>query len=180
MAIPGIALNTQVVNQAYGRSLLFDKMKKKREEPGEETTEKEHSGDETLSLPDQAPKEKPKPNTVPFKTGFVFEYAHDNESGPIIVTISDAEKIKVDLKDAQAQDERKRTIRSIVMLGLGKISRDDFNGLLTQGKQALEQVTQELRLMGVRPEIPFGLGDESYYVNGRNLLSRYKPMDIKG
>jgi hypothetical protein len=66
------------------------------------------------------------------------------------------------------------------MLGLGKISRDEFNGLLMQGKSTIDNITRELNLMGLKPEIPFGLGEQSFYVNNKNLLSAYRPMDIKG
>jgi hypothetical protein len=180
MAVSQVSLANLIVGQAYHKALLFDQMKKKKESaadaPGGETQE---SAPEKPAA-ELTPKEKPKPNTVPFKSGFAFEYAHDSGDGPVTIAIGENEKVKVDLKGGPDQDERKKTIRSLVMLGLGKIDRNEFNATLAQGKNKIENVTRELSLMGIKTELPFGLGDRSFYVDGRNQLAAYKPMDIKG
>lgn len=180
MALSQVSLNSLIVSQAYSRSLLFDKMKKKQDGvSGAEVETQTEATPTEQTLADALPKEKPKPNTVPFKTGFVFEYAENSEKGPISITISDQEKVKVELQKAADSDDRKHTIRSLVMLGLGKLARDDFNNALVQGKNSIENIKSELSLMGLNTGIPFSLGENAFYINAKSLLSSYKPMDIK-
>jgi hypothetical protein len=182
MALSQVALNTQVVSEAYHQAILFDKMKRKKEEAsaGADKEKAEEKKIEPTLLEELPPREKPKPNTVPFKTGFTFDYGHGSDNGPITISITDKEKVKVELKNGQDPEGRKRTIRSLVMLGLGKINRQEFNDLFVQGKNKIESIREELALMGLKTDVPFGLADQSFYITGSGLVNAYKPMDIKG
>ncbi|MFH0921387.1 MAG: hypothetical protein V1913_13625 [Fibrobacterota bacterium] len=181
MSINQIGLNPSVVSQAYNRALVFDQMKKKDDAPtGPEAIAPAPNPSVEVQYLEGPPKEKPKPNTVPFKPGFMFEYGQGTDKGPVAVSITEKEKVTVDLKEDADADTRKKTIRSLVHLALKKIDRDGFNGMLEQGKMTPDGVKGELSMMGLKPEIPFGLGDNSYYFNARERLSAYKPLDIKG
>ncbi len=180
MAISQLSLNTEAVSLAYSRALLFDKMKKKGDPANDNQSEISKKEASEQILPEEPPKEKPKPNTVPFKPGFVFEYQNNPETGNVSITINDNNKVRVDLKDDKNGDERKRSIRSLVMLGLGEINLDNFNSSLIEGKNNIDNIKNELSLMNLKPDIPFGLGDKSFYISSKNLLSAYRPMDIKG
>lgn len=171
------------VNRAYGRSLLFDQMKKKESEPQapESVAREKAAPAEAVQAPEVPPaKDKLEQNSIPFKPGFVFEYARGEGSGPIVITISDSEKIKVEHPGAELSEDRKRSIRSLVMLAVGKLDREGFNGLLREGKTAMSGIKDELKLMGLDPDLPFGLGDDFYYANAREELSPYRKMDVKG
>jgi hypothetical protein len=52
--------------------------------------------------------------------------------------------------------------------------------MMDQGKLNIGGVRDELLQMGIKPDIPFGLGDQSYFINSKDRLSTYKPLDIKG
>jgi hypothetical protein len=187
MSIFRVTPNAAHIQSAYDRALIFDRMKKKSEEDSNAsekpegidtaqiTTESENSTTYTYVA-----KEKPKPNTVPFKTGFVFEYGTSGNGGTVSIAITDAERIKVEMDKDSLTDERKRTIRSLVMLGLGKLERRDFNEMLQEGRQSVADIKQELNLMGINDKIPFGLGEDSFYFDSAEKLRPYSPLDVKG
>lgn len=183
MAASLSGINPFTVNQAYHRSLLFDQLKKKESEAG--------AADSALSVPEKPREkteysegvpaaEKPDKNAVPFKPGFVFEYGQGAENGPVIITITDNERIRVDHKGAELSEERKRSIRSLVMLGVGKLDREGFNALMREGKTNAPDIRNELSLMGINPALPFGLGEDFHYFNAKEELSLYRKMDVKG
>jgi len=180
MAITQIGLHPSIVSLAYNRAGVFDRMKKQGDSPAETNAVDTASAQPEVQTLDSAPKEKTKPNTVPFKPGFLFEYGLNTEKGTVSVSITDSEKVKVDLKEGADADDRRKIIRSLVHIALGKIDRDGFNGMLDQGKMTVDNVKGELAAMGIKPEIPFGLGEQSFYFNARERLSSYKAMDIKG
>lgn len=179
MNVSSSNLQAAVMAEAYNRAVLFDRMKKN---PPEAEIEKKGS-DTTLpaELPEPVAAEKPKPNTIPFKPGFLFEYGSEADGGKITVSVSPKAAVKVDLNggDETAADRRK-IIRSLVMLGIDKVGLDEFNGFLRVPEGTADRVRRELSVMGLKPEVPFGLGEKSFYFNGEAGLKEYRPLDVRG
>ncbi|MBL8027941.1 MAG: hypothetical protein JNL74_16075 [Fibrobacteres bacterium] len=186
MSIFRVTPNASHIQSAYDRALVFDRMKKKADEEGAEA--KAQTGIDTATLTEAdstttytyTAKEKQKPNTVPFKTGFVFEYGSPEKGGTVSISITDAERINVQMDKDALTDDRKKSIRALVMLGLKKLDRTEFNGMLEEGRQSPEIVRKELSLMGINDKIPFGLGEDSYYFDHAEKIRPYNPIDVKG
>ena len=181
MSLSNVSLQQTQVYDAYHRANLFDKMKKR---PPEEQAAESERGRTDILLQAEAPEavlpDKPKPNTVPFKSGHTFQYGEE-ATGRITVTINEKAQVKVEVPgDDDAALARRKSIRSLVMLGLGKVGLEEFNTVLSQNQGLAESHRQELAAMGVKTDIPFGLGEKSYYFSGEESLREYKALDIKG
>jgi len=97
------------------------------------------------------------------------------------VPINEKAQVKVDVPgEGEASMARRKSIRSLVMLGLGKVGLEEFNTVLSQNQGLADSHRQELAAMGVKTDIPFGLGEKSYYFSGEESLREYKALDIKG
>ncbi len=178
--------SAQHIQSAYDRALVFDRMKKKSEEERAaesaskiDTVVKDSYKDVTTTS-SYLPVDKPKPNTVPFKPGFVFEYGRGTEGGGVTVTITDVDRVKIEMESNAMTDDRKKAVKSLVMLGLGKINREDLNKATSDGRQSVETIKKELSYMGLKSDIPFGLGEDSFYFDFANLLRQYKSIDVNG
>ena len=168
-----LTLLTENASGAYQQSLLFKKTK-------------EGGAPENLSrgvvLEAEAPEipfsEKPKPNTIPFRPGFLFEYF--GEGGKISIAVTAREHIRVTHDGADMADPRKKALRSLVMLALGKLDAPSWNHWRENEKLPVDLVKKELSAMGIQPALPFGLGESSFLFTEEESLKSYTPLDVTG
>ncbi|OGJ88305.1 MAG: hypothetical protein A2268_05345 [Candidatus Raymondbacteria bacterium RifOxyA12_full_50_37] len=181
MPISTIQPHLVVSQQAYSRANLFDDMKKgKKTGPDPAVQQQAKISLETEQLPSVQAPEKPKPNSIPFKAGFVFEYTSGSDNTPIAITISDRKNVKVEARNGVDISDRRKMIRGLVLMGFGELARADFNERYGSEDGGMDRVRQEITGMGLNPDLPFGLGDRAFYFTAKNALNEYKPVDIQG
>lgn len=177
MSIQSVSQNLINASFAYNKSTLFDKIKNGEIDDKDKKSKDTFLEQETLVTKQ---KEQEKPNTIPFKKGLKFEYNDTINGDNIEIVITEKNHIKVSFSNNKDFEQRKKNIRSLVMLATDKIKLNDFNELIKNNKLNIENIKDELKIMGLDTKIPFGLGQKSFYINDENMFSKYKVINVIG